>query len=239
MNDQKTRVALLTIGSGPIATETYRYLAKHTDLRYVVFSKKKRKVSILQRVYEYGWWYALQALFARIVTLLSSSSLSPASIAQQNISSLTWRTKEDEQAVLAALRTEGVHTIIVHSFQHILSEKFIASFDYCLNIHPSLLPDYRGPEPIVWSILHKEKKYGLTLHEVTRGIDVGAIVHQVWLPSAQFHTIIGAENALAKLVPDLLEPFIKNPPESFAARIQQVEGGNYLPHATLHNRKNV
>lgn len=46
----------------------------------------------------------------------------------------------------------------------------------CWNLHPSLLPGYRGPNPLYWQISHGETKTGLTLHEVTRVIDSGNIL---------------------------------------------------------------
>jgi methionyl-tRNA formyltransferase len=46
----------------------------------------------------------------------------------------------------------------------------------CWNLHPSLLPGYRGPSPLYWQIKNGESKTGLTLHEVTSQIDAGDIV---------------------------------------------------------------
>lgn len=47
-----------------------------------------------------------------------------------------------------------------------------------LNIHPSLLPKYRGPNPYVRVIQNKEKKSGVTIHLVDSGLDTGAILDQ-------------------------------------------------------------
>lgn len=48
----------------------------------------------------------------------------------------------------------------------------------CLNIHPSLLPRYRGPDPIFWQLSNAERETGVSLHCVTNGIDTGPIVSQ-------------------------------------------------------------
>ena len=57
----------------------------------------------------------------------------------------------------------------------------------CWNLHPSLLPAYRGPSPLYWQIKHAEAETGLSLHEVTARFDRGRIVaqHRCALPSRQ------------------------------------------------------
>lgn len=47
-----------------------------------------------------------------------------------------------------------------------------------LNIHPSLLPAYRGPAPIPWTIIAGEKTTGITIFRIREGIDTGEIVLQ-------------------------------------------------------------
>ena len=47
-----------------------------------------------------------------------------------------------------------------------------------LNVHPSLLPNYRGPTPTFWMLYHQEKRTGGTIHLVTPGIDDGPILDQ-------------------------------------------------------------
>lgn len=47
-----------------------------------------------------------------------------------------------------------------------------------INIHPSLLPKYRGPVPTLWALLNNDKKTGVTLHYIDSGIDTGDIIAQ-------------------------------------------------------------
>ncbi|MCS6895066.1 MAG: methionyl-tRNA formyltransferase [Bacteroidia bacterium] len=51
-----------------------------------------------------------------------------------------------------------------------------------LNIHPSLLPAYRGPAPIPWSIMAGEKVTGITIFRIREGVDTGEIVLQRSFP---------------------------------------------------------
>ena len=48
----------------------------------------------------------------------------------------------------------------------------------CWNLHPSLLPKYRGPAPLFWQLRYSERKTGVTLHEVSEHMDAGDIVAQ-------------------------------------------------------------
>jgi methionyl-tRNA formyltransferase len=48
-----------------------------------------------------------------------------------------------------------------------------------VNLHPSLLPKYRGRAPINWAILNGETTLGLTAHFVDEGMDTGDIIEQI------------------------------------------------------------
>ena len=52
----------------------------------------------------------------------------------------------------------------------------------CLNLHPSLLPAYRGPYPVFWQLRNGEMKTGVTLHLVNDELDSGDIVLQMEVP---------------------------------------------------------
>lgn len=47
-----------------------------------------------------------------------------------------------------------------------------------LNLHPSLLPAYRGPFPLFWQLRAGETRTGITLHRIDAGVDTGDIVSQ-------------------------------------------------------------
>lgn len=65
----------------------------------------------------------------------------------------------------------------------------------CLNLHPSLLPAYRGPTPIFWICRNGERETGVTLHYLDQGIDSGDVVAQ-----AQFSLLDGlTETAITDL----------------------------------------
>ena len=67
-------------------------------------------------------------------------------------------------------------------YDRILPAAFIDRFDRILNLHNAPLPRYRGVSPINWALKNREPVHGVTLHEITPGIDDGPIVAQLTYP---------------------------------------------------------
>lgn len=67
---------------------------------------------------------------------------------------------------------------IIAGFNQIFGDATIARLEPFVNVHPSLLPYYRGPEPARWCIVNGETSTGFTIHTVTRRIDAGEILFQ-------------------------------------------------------------
>lgn len=63
-------------------------------------------------------------------------------------------------------------------YDRIMPKEFIDRFDRLLNLHNGPLPRYRGVAPINWALKNGEPTHGVTLHEVTPGIDDGPIIAQ-------------------------------------------------------------
>lgn len=63
-------------------------------------------------------------------------------------------------------------------FGQIFAPETIDRFGSLVNLHPALLPFYRGPAPFFWCLLHGEERTGVTLHRVTPEIDAGEPLHQ-------------------------------------------------------------
>lgn len=85
----------------------------------------------------------------------------------------------NEYDSLASLRRLGADLMLVASFDQILREKALAVPRLgWVNVHPSLLPQYRGPEPIYWAIANGEDRAGISFQRVARGIDAGPLLLQ-------------------------------------------------------------
>lgn len=71
---------------------------------------------------------------------------------------------------------------LVATFHRILHKKHMEKAKLNINIHPSLLPSYRGPTPTNWIIYNREKKCGITAHFLTDKVDSGDIIYQKEFP---------------------------------------------------------
>ena len=87
--------------------------------------------------------------------------------------------KDTEKKVLILLRKEKINLICLAGFMKILSKNFINKFDgKIINIHPSLLPKYKGLNTHVRAIENNDKFAGCTVHYVTEKLDSGKIIMQ-------------------------------------------------------------
>ena len=87
--------------------------------------------------------------------------------------------KVAEKKLLQFLREENIKLICLAGFMRILSANFIKKFEgQIINIHPSLLPKYKGLNTHERIIKNKEKFSGCTVHHVTSELDSGKIILQ-------------------------------------------------------------
>ena len=85
----------------------------------------------------------------------------------------------DENKILECLKKNKIKLICLAGFMKILSGTFIKKFKgKILNIHPSLLPKYKGLNTHDRALKNKEKFSGCTVHFVTPKLDSGKIIMQ-------------------------------------------------------------
>ena len=92
----------------------------------------------------------------------------------------------------------------------------------CLNLHPSLLPTYRGPSPINFSLLNGDLETGITIITINEQMDAGDIVHQTTFKISLDDTyqtlydklsLFGAQE-LTKITPKWINGEIKASPQN-------------------------
>ena len=87
--------------------------------------------------------------------------------------------KISEKRILKDLKSNNIKLICLAGFMKILSKDFIRKFKgKILNIHPSLLPKYKGLNTHHRAIQNKEKYSGCTVHLVNSKLDSGKIIMQ-------------------------------------------------------------
>ena len=99
-----------------------------------------------------------------------------------NIPVLTPSKMKDE-ALIERLKSENADFFVVVAYGKILPKEILDIPKLgCINIHASLLPEYRGAAPIQWSIIDSKKKTGITTMLMDEGLDTGDILKQYELP---------------------------------------------------------
>ena len=84
-----------------------------------------------------------------------------------------------EKEILELLKKKKINLICLAGFMRILSKNFIQNFKgQILNIHPSLLPKYKGLNTHERAIKNKDRYSGCTVHFVTAKLDSGKIIIQ-------------------------------------------------------------
>lgn len=105
------------------------------------------------------------------------------------------RTREDLEKV-REIKTENpeIHGVVA-SFGVIIKPDLLESFEPegILNIHPSLLPSYRGASPIESAILDGAKEYGVSVMKLVKAMDAGPIYYQTTLSEAEIAQKTGRE----------------------------------------------
>ena len=87
--------------------------------------------------------------------------------------------KDNEKNNLLYLKKNKITLICLAGFMKILSKNFIKKFQgKIINIHPSLLPKYKGLNTHIRAIKNREKFAGCTVHYVTSKLDSGKIILQ-------------------------------------------------------------
>ncbi|MDB9739283.1 phosphoribosylglycinamide formyltransferase [Candidatus Pelagibacter sp.] len=105
--------------------------------------------------------------------------------------------KTTETKILNLIKKKNIKFICLAGFMRILSKSFIKNFSgKIVNIHPSLLPKYKGLDTHIKAIQNKDKIAGCTVHFVTTKLDSGKIILQKEVKISKKDT----PNSLAKKV---------------------------------------
>jgi methionyl-tRNA formyltransferase len=132
------------------------------------------------------------------------------------------------QAQLSELQPD---LIVVAAYGQILRQSVLDIPKYgCINVHASLLPRWRGASPIQAAILSGDNQTGVTIMQMEKGLDTGAIISQKDIPILSTDTAESLSGKLANLGADLL---IETLPDYLNGRIipvrQNDEFSTYAP----------
>lgn len=143
---------------------------------------------------------------------------------ERGIDVLTPETLKDEDFVAELENTEW-DVFVVAAYAKLIPKNLLDMPKRgCLNVHPSLLPKFRGPSPALSAILADERATGVTIMQMAEKMDAGPIIAQArieleeeaWPPKgSEFETLLATEggNLLAETIPHWISGQIDAEPQ--------------------------
>ena len=156
-------MALLT-GSNKIKTAVFISGTGSNLKSLIKFSKLKKSPIIIEMI---------------ISNNAKSKGLQYAKIYKIKKKVFNFKNTLSDQKIIHELKKNNINLICLAGFMKILSKSFIKNFKgKILNIHPSLLPKYKGLNTHEKAIKNKDKYSGCTVHFVNSKLDSGKIINQ-------------------------------------------------------------
>jgi len=130
------------------------------------------------------------------------------------------------QKVLEILKGFSPEVLVVAAYGKILPSEYLnlATFG-AINVHPSLLPKYRGPSPIQWVLLKGERETGVTTFLMDEGLDSGPILLQERVPIEDEDTYSSLFEKLSGLSAQLI-----------LKTLEEMEKGTLMPIPQDHQK---
>ncbi len=150
--------------------------------------KKRLKADIALMVCDNPAAFALRrAAKNNVPTLLLSPKIFP-------------ERKDYEQFLVHVLKSQKIDAVVLAGFMRILTPHFIQAYKgKILNIHPSLLPNFKGAHAIRDVFEARVKETGITVHLVTKDVDAGPILAQKEVKILKTDTLSSLETKIHKI----------------------------------------
>lgn len=140
---------------------------------------------------------------------------------------------------LQRIKDLNIDMAVVCSFNYKIPEELLnCAKDGFINLHPSLLPEYRGANPYSRVILNNEKITGVTLHHMNSEFDKGDIILQLKCPIEKYETMGSLFNKTNKMCVEMLIATLKEYEERKLPSIPQREG-NFITADTIMERETL
>ena len=119
---------------------------------------------------------------------------------------------KDEDEIIALFNVYEVDMIVMAGWMRIVSKKFCDEFaGRIINLHPSLLPKYKGLHAVEQALKAGEEETGCTVHFVNEYLDSGAIIKQQVVPILPGDTVESLTRAIQQaehsLLPSVINAF--------------------------------
>ena len=97
---------------------------------------------------------------------------------------------KNEDDMIRLFKAWDVDLVVLAGYMKVVSPKFIKAFpNKIINIHPSLLPKYKGLHAVEQAFQSKDRETGCTVHYVTDELDGGPIIEQDTVRVSHIHSV--------------------------------------------------
>lgn len=137
---------------------------------------------------------------------------------------------KNNQEFIDEIKKLNPDLICVVAYGKILPKELLNIPKYgCINVHGSLLPDYRGAAPIQWAVLNGDKTTGVTTMYMNAGMDTGDMIFKEEINIGDDETTGELWDRLKVIGARLLVKTVKEIEKGTAPRIPQPEEGTMAP----------
>lgn len=128
----------------------------------------------------------------------------------------------------------GAPTVVVCAYGLLIPEALLGDRGW-LNVHPSLLPRWRGAAPVERAILAGDRMTGVTIHETVTELDAGPIAAQRAFPIEEHDDAGAIFDRAARVAVELLDQVLADDEPTFVR--QAAEGVTYAEKITADDRR--
>ena len=137
---------------------------------------------------------------------------------------------KNNEEIIEEIKELNPDVICVVAYGKILPKEIISIPKLgCINVHGSLLPQYRGAAPIQWAVLNGDKKTGVTTMYMDEGMDTGDMILKQEVDIGEEETTGELWERLAKIGANLLVETLKQIEKGIAPRQKQGEDFSLAP----------
>lgn len=114
--------------------------------------------------------------------------------------------KSDLLSVVESIQPD---ILVCLGWRRIISDDILNSIATCINVHPAILPQYKGFHPVPYVLMNEEKEHGITAHMITSELDGGDIILTKRFPINSFSTLNSLQNKVNNIFPDFLKELVQ------------------------------
>lgn len=169
----------------------------------IYFLRSLNKLRIIEFILNKAWFILMP--FSSGVFLKYRKYLYALSVSKLNILDL-----ENIEKIVAYIKLKNIDLIITSFWPLLPKEIILAPKHKTINIHPSILPKYRGSLPTLWSLKNNDKESAVTYMIIDPSMDTGNIIAQHSFPVLENDDWLSLENKIFKIIKNTFISDVKN-----------------------------